>query len=108
MLLSDVDIVTLQNPFQFLHRDTDVEALSDGFDDRTAYGWNDGIDDPSMGWARYVATMRIYVMNSGLVRAPLAASPCARVARAHAAAASHGLHARAAPAWSRLACTPVR
>ena len=38
VLLSDVDIVTLQNPFNFLARDSDVEGLSDGFDDRTAYG----------------------------------------------------------------------
>jgi hypothetical protein len=34
----DVDIVTLQNPFNFLTRDSDVEGLSDGFDERTAYG----------------------------------------------------------------------
>jgi hypothetical protein len=26
VLLSDVDIVTLQNPFQHLHRDVDVEV----------------------------------------------------------------------------------
>lgn len=38
VLLSDVDIVTLQNPFNFLSRDADVEGLSDGFDERTAYG----------------------------------------------------------------------
>lgn len=66
VLLSDVDIVTLQNPFEHLHRDVDIEGLSDGFDEKTAYGWNDGVDDASMGWARYAATMRIYVMNSGL------------------------------------------
>ena len=35
---ADVDIVTLQNPFNFLVRDSDVEGLSDGFDERTAYG----------------------------------------------------------------------
>jgi hypothetical protein len=34
----DVDIVTLQNPFNFLARDSDIEGLSDGFDERTAYG----------------------------------------------------------------------
>ena len=26
----------------------------------------DGIDDPSMGWARYAQTIRIFVLNSGL------------------------------------------
>ena len=66
VLLSDVDIVTLRNPFDNLHRDVDVEGLSDGFDEKTAYGWNDGVDDPSMGWSRYAQTMRIFVMNSGL------------------------------------------
>lgn len=38
LLLSDVDILTLQNPFDHLHRDEDVEGLSDGFDPQTAYG----------------------------------------------------------------------
>jgi hypothetical protein len=38
VLLSDVDIVTLQNPFDFLHRDCDVEGMSDGWDNATAYG----------------------------------------------------------------------
>ena len=38
VLLSDVDIVTLQNPFQFLARDCDVESMSDGWDNATAYG----------------------------------------------------------------------
>ena len=66
VLLSDVDVVVVQNPFQHLHRDADVEALSDGYDPRTAYGYVDGLDDPSMGWSRYVQTMRIYVLNSGL------------------------------------------
>ena len=36
VLLSDVDIVTLQNPFEHLHRDVDIEGLSDGFDEKTA------------------------------------------------------------------------
>ena len=66
VLLSDVDVVTLRNPFDSLHRDVDVEGMSDGFDEKTAYGWNDGIDDPSMGWSRYAQTMRIFVFNSGL------------------------------------------
>lgn len=38
VLLSDVDILTLKNPFEHLYRDEDVEALSDGFDPQTAYG----------------------------------------------------------------------
>ena len=96
--LADVDIVTLQNPFNFLKRDSDIEGLSDGFDERTAYGapncgslpappahlpagYVDGIDDPDMGWARYAQTIRIFVLNSGLFYI----TPSNRTAR-HAAA----------------------
>lgn len=45
---SDVDIVTLQNPFDHLYRDSDVEGMTDGHDPGTAYGEIYGIDDPSM------------------------------------------------------------
>ncbi|GLJ13495.1 hypothetical protein SUGI_0213880 [Cryptomeria japonica] len=65
VLLSDVDIVYLQNPFDFLHRDCDVESMTDGHTNMTAYGYNDVFDDPPMGWARYAHTMRIWVYNSG-------------------------------------------
>eukprot|EP00250_Pteridium_aquilinum_P009961 c19054_g2_i1 orf=3-863(-) len=60
VLLSDVDIVFFQNPFLHLHRDCDVEAMSDGHTNQTAYGFNDVSDDPSMGWSRYAHTMRIW------------------------------------------------
>jgi len=66
VLLSDVDIVTLDDPFKHLIRDSDVESLSDGWTEETAYGYNDVADDPSMGWARYAHSMRIFVFNSGL------------------------------------------
>lgn len=66
VFLSDVDIVFLQNPFEHLARDSDVEGMTDGWDHGTAYGYNDVADDPSMGWARYAHSMRIFVFNSGL------------------------------------------
>ena len=66
VFLSDVDVAWLANPWPALARDADVEGLSDGFDERTAYGYIDGIDDPGMGWARYAQTVRIFVLNSGL------------------------------------------
>lgn len=66
VLLSDVDIVTLRNPFDDLVRDSDVECMSDGYDDQTAYGWDDVFDDAAMGWSRYAHTIRIFVFNSGL------------------------------------------
>lgn len=65
VLLSDVDIVYLQNPFDHLYRDSDVESMTDGHDNKTAYGFNDVFDEPKMGWARYAHTMRIWVYNSG-------------------------------------------
>ncbi|XP_028765853.1 arabinosyltransferase RRA2-like [Neltuma alba] len=65
VLLSDVDVVYLQNPFDHLIRDSDIESMSDGHDNRTAYMYNDIFDDPTMGWSRYVHTVRIWVFNSG-------------------------------------------
>ncbi|KAF2616787.1 hypothetical protein F2Q68_00040895 [Brassica cretica] len=65
VLLSDVDIVFLKNPVTHLYRDSDVESMSDGHSNMTAYGFNDVFDEPAMGWARYAHTMRIWVFNSG-------------------------------------------
>ncbi|CAN6205925.1 unnamed protein product [Urochloa humidicola] len=65
VLLSDIDIIFFQNPFDYLYRDSDVESMSDGHNNMTAYGFNDVFDEPSMGWARYAHTMRIWVYNSG-------------------------------------------
>ncbi|GAB2267349.1 Arabinosyltransferase rra3 [Dionaea muscipula] len=65
VLLSDVDIVYLQNPFDHLYRDSDVESMTDGHNNMTAYGYDDVFDEPAMGWARYAHTMRIWVFNSG-------------------------------------------
>lgn len=65
VLLSDVDIVYLQNPFDHLYRDSDVEVMSDGHNNMTAYGYNDVSDEPDMGWGRYAHTMRIWAYSSG-------------------------------------------
>lgn len=65
VLLSDVDIVYLQNPFDHLYRDSDVESMSDGHNNMTAYGYDDVFHEPAMGWAQYAHTMRIWVYNSG-------------------------------------------
>ena len=35
-LSADVDIIFLQNPFEHLHRDSDVEGMTDGWDNGTA------------------------------------------------------------------------
>ena len=35
--MSDIDVVYVQDPFRYLHRDTDVEGTTDGWDAATAY-----------------------------------------------------------------------
>ncbi|KAF6149700.1 hypothetical protein GIB67_017433 [Kingdonia uniflora] len=65
VLLSDIDIVYLQNPFDHIYRDSDIESMTDGHDNMTAYGYTDVFDEPAMGWSRYAFTMRIWVYNSG-------------------------------------------
>ena len=40
--------------------------MTDGFDDATAYGFVDGLDDASMGWARYAQATKHMNLNSGL------------------------------------------
>jgi len=63
-LISDMDLVYVQNPFDHLHRDADVEIQSDGFDE-TAYGLTDGIRDPSMGWGGGGLFLRTFTTNVG-------------------------------------------
>ena len=50
----------------FLKRDSDLEAMSDGWDPATAYGFDDVLDVPSMGWARFAHSTRVFALNSGL------------------------------------------
>ena len=58
VLLSDVDVMWLQNPFTMpsLYRDVDVEGMTDGWDDPTAYGYE---------WVGNRA-LRLSARNSGL------------------------------------------
>ena len=58
VLLSDVDVVWLQNPFTLpsLYRDVDVEGMTDGWDDPTAYGYE---------WGGH-GMLRLSARNSGL------------------------------------------
>ena len=55
VLLSDVDVIWLTDPFPFLYRDTDVEGMTDGWDSPTSYGYNHG------GGA-----VRVFARNSGM------------------------------------------
>jgi hypothetical protein len=58
VLLSDVDVVWLQNPFTLpsLYRDADVEGMTDGWDDPSAFGYH---------W-RGQGALRLSARNSGL------------------------------------------
>jgi arabinosyltransferase len=70
LLFSDVDVLTFADPFSpgngLFPLDTDVAAASDGWDPSSAYGWDDVLDEPGLGWARYVHSTRIMHLNSGL------------------------------------------
>ena len=56
VLLSDVDVLWLQNPFpRGLYRDADVEGMSDGWDHPTVFGHNAGD-----------GSFRMHARNSGM------------------------------------------
>lgn len=48
---SDLDVVTLQDPFAHLHRDADLEATTDGATLGEAYGQIYAQDEHGMGWS---------------------------------------------------------
>jgi hypothetical protein len=54
------------DPFQHLYRDSDVESATDGWDDTTAYGVDHVVDDPAMGWSRFVHGFRAFTRDPGL------------------------------------------
>jgi len=78
VLLTDVDVVLTQDPFPALYRDSDVEGMSDGWDEDSGYGFTydlpitlakDAANDPSSAAAAANAPLRSIRMaarNSGL------------------------------------------
>ena len=66
VLVSDIDVIYVQDPFRFLHRDSDVEGTTDGWDAATAYGWTEQVNDAPIGWAANTYTHRSTAYNSGL------------------------------------------
>lgn len=44
VLVTDIDVVYIQDPFKFLYRDSDIEGTTDGWDPATAYGWTEQVD----------------------------------------------------------------
>lgn len=55
VLLSDVDVIWLANPFTHLYRDADLEGMSDGWDTPTTYGYK-----------RAGGALRMFARNSGM------------------------------------------
>ena len=47
VLLSDIDIVYLQNPFDYLYRDSGVESMTDGHNNYTGCRYDDVFDEPA-------------------------------------------------------------
>lgn len=56
-------IVRAQNPFKHLYRDSDVEGMSDGWDEATAYGAIESYQDKSMGWSQWAQLSKHFNMN---------------------------------------------
>ena len=97
VLLSDVDIVTLQNPFHFLVRDCDVESMSDGWDNATAYG--------AACWHQWWCISGPCQQAKGLSAAPAPAAGAACPARAQAQAA--GVHRGLAAGYNDVKDDPA-
>lgn len=64
VLITDMDLVYMKNPFDHLHRDADIEIQTDGYDE-TAYGVIDSIHDPTMGWGGGGLYLRTFTTNVG-------------------------------------------
>eukprot|EP00887_Chlorella_sp_A99_P004607 scaffold4.g4607.t1 len=59
-------VVAIDEELRDYCKDSDVEGMSDGYDEPTAYGEIYGVDDASMGWSRYAQGARHMAFNSGL------------------------------------------
>ena len=67
VLYMDVDAVLASAPFGLLPADTDVAALSEGWEEMFLRGHVMGADDPSMGWSRYCESMRAALLSPSMV-----------------------------------------
>merc|ERR1740117_2628121 len=69
LLLSPRVVLLRATPLSSLHGDADIEVDSEGWDDRSAYGYNHVLDDPSMGHTRSCHGLRIAAHDAGLLYA---------------------------------------
>lgn len=77
VLVTDLDLVYLSDPFQHLYRDADVEGQTDGFNEGWAHGSLSGIQDKSMGWGGGGLYAQVFTVNVGCMYV----RPTARSAR---------------------------
>ena len=47
---ADLDVVTVQNPFNFVSRDADFEGMSNGWDDGNAYTFKEIESERGLGF----------------------------------------------------------
>ena len=67
VLVADMDLVFLKDPFQNLHRDSDLESQTDGFTERWSYGQFGGIQDKTMGWGGGGLYVQVFTLNVGCI-----------------------------------------
>eukprot|EP00873_Tetraselmis_striata_P045504 jgi/Tetstr1/465768/TSEL_010393.t1 len=67
VLVADMDLVFLKDPFQHLHRDSDLESQTDGFTPQWSYGQFGGIADKTMGWGGGGLYLQVFTLNVGCI-----------------------------------------
>jgi len=65
ILVVDLDLVFLKNPFDHLYRDADIEASTDGFTHSWAQGQLASVHEPRMGWGAGGLYVQHFTLNVG-------------------------------------------
>lgn len=65
ILVVDLDLLFLKDPFEHLYRDADVEASTDGFSSSWAGGSISSVHDPKMGWGAGGLYVQHFTLNVG-------------------------------------------
>ena len=81
VLITDLDLVYVENPFPHLHRDADIEGQTDGFTLEWAHGHLSGITDKSMGWGGGGLYAQVFTINVGCMYVRPTARAAALMAR---------------------------
>ena len=65
VLVVDLDIIFLKDPFAHLYRDADIEGSTDGFTAAWAGGSISSVHEPRMGWGAGGLYVQFFTMNVG-------------------------------------------